>query len=579
MSRKFGAFDPASTASTTVVTVTTTARGIVEAVAQNFFPFESTAANLASGDGVFTSVGAFSYSSAVGTPYGAGTALRVEGGAHMTITSAGAVQMMEFSSAFTFEFWAYRETGANSATSMQIFDSRNNNDNPNNCFLVSFNSGKLVVSPGASGGANQQIASTAGVLNAWQHYAIARDSSMQMRMFYDGVKKYDASYTVVSDNKATGGAPHFFETVNNTFPFTGYIRDLRIFKDVCIYTKAFPVTTQPLQATSNNIGISTSATTDTRTHSHVWNYTDVYDARFADTWPTENASRFNTTLKAWGAGGGGAWWNGGSAGSGGAGGFAKASANLTTGSQGYVVVGTAGAPAGSNNAGSKSSEEGGNGSANKMTYHRGGIGGGFSGVFTGNGGGDVTQANALVIAGGGGGGSSFDRTGEDESGGGGGGTTGGDGVNAPNGGGGGTQSAGGSSTDGTAGTALKGGNVATSESTNKAAGGGGGGYYGGGAGSVTGSSDAEETGGGGGGSGFVKSGFIETVNINGSNGTAGSTTGKVTPIASAASADADYSSGFGLGGGFNSTGGNGYVVIIDGAGTNVFTSTQAYTIR
>ena len=285
MSRFYGDFDPASTATTTIVTLSTATRGIVEAVAQNFFPFESTAANLASGDGVFTSVGAFSYSSAVGTPYGAGTALRVEGGAHMTITSAGAVQMMEFSSAFTFEFWAYRETGANSATSMQIFDSRNNNDNPNNCFLVSFNSGKLVVSPGASGGANQQIASTAGVLNAWQHYAIARDSSMQMRMFYDGVKKYDASYTVVSDNKATGGAPHFFETVNNTFPFTGYIRDLRIFKDVCIYTKAFPVTTQPLQATSNNIGISTSATTDTRSHSHVWNYSDVYDARFADSWP------------------------------------------------------------------------------------------------------------------------------------------------------------------------------------------------------------------------------------------------------------------------------------------------------
>ena len=137
MSRKLGAFNPASTASTTVVTVTTTARGIVEAVAQNFFPFESTAANLASGDGVFTSVGAFSYSSAVGTPYGAGTALRVEGGAHMTITSAGAVQMMEFSSAFTFEFWAYRSSGANS-NYMQIIDSRSNDANPGNCFLVYF---------------------------------------------------------------------------------------------------------------------------------------------------------------------------------------------------------------------------------------------------------------------------------------------------------------------------------------------------------------------------------------------------------------------------------------------------------
>ena len=67
MSRFYGDFDPASTATTTIVTLSTATRGIVEAVAQNFFPFESTAANLASGDGVFTSVGAFSYSSAVGT--------------------------------------------------------------------------------------------------------------------------------------------------------------------------------------------------------------------------------------------------------------------------------------------------------------------------------------------------------------------------------------------------------------------------------------------------------------------------------------------------------------------------------
>ena len=29
-----------------------------------------------------------------------------------------------------------------------------------------------------------------------------------------------------------------------------------------------------------------SSTTDTRSHSHVWNYPDVYDARFAGTWPT-----------------------------------------------------------------------------------------------------------------------------------------------------------------------------------------------------------------------------------------------------------------------------------------------------
>ena len=41
MSRFYGDFDPASTATTTIVTLSTATRGIVEAVAQNFFPLKA----------------------------------------------------------------------------------------------------------------------------------------------------------------------------------------------------------------------------------------------------------------------------------------------------------------------------------------------------------------------------------------------------------------------------------------------------------------------------------------------------------------------------------------------------------
>lgn len=312
------------------------------------------------------------------------------------------------------------------------------------------------------------------------------------------------------------------------------------------------------------------------------NYKSVFDLRAqykeqaAGNWPTGAA---DVEIKCWGAGGAGGYWNGGSAGSGGAGGWAKGTTPLAAGTTLYIVVGGAGGIPSSNNDGSVAANAGGNGSANKYGSHRGGIGGGYSGVFTGSSTSDVSQANALVIAGGGGGGSSYDRSGEDESGGGGGGTTGGAGVNSPNGGGGGTQSAGGSSADGDAGTALKGGNAASSESTSMAAGGAGGGYFGGGAGSITGGDGSEEAGGGGGGSGYVKSGLTNTANLAGDNGAAGSTTGQITAIHSTASSDSNYTGTYGKGGGFNSAGSQGYVVIIDGAGANTFTSSQSYTIR
>ena len=540
MSRKFGAFDPAATASTTVVTLTTTARGIVEAVAQNFFPFESTAANLASGDGVFTSVGAFSYSSAVGTPYGPGTALRVEGNPHMEITSAGAVQMVEFSSAFTFEFWAYQSSGANDGYRV-ILDSRNNGGNPNNCFNVQFGLGKLRVSPGASGGANIQESSTVAALNVWQHYAIARDSSMQMRMFFDGVKTYDASYTIVSDNKATGGRPHFFESVNGSYSFTGYIRDLRIFKDICIYTTAFPVTTQPLQATSNNIVISTTTTINTRSHSHVWNYPDIYKARRADTWPDHAPVTRTIQIHVAGGGGGGGSHVGGDGGDGVV--VSVQKSGVTAGTILTYVVG-GGGKGGFHGGGRTSGQvigitsgpmQGGgalvasDGDFQNNANQSGAEGGAGSGVFLST----ATQANAIVIAGGGGGGAG-NNAGEGGAGGGQGTAAdssllGQDGQGGTNQGEGGQSSRGGRHGNGTSprttAGALLGQTNIYGGSGYTSGGGGGGGYYGGGGGGHGGS--AGDMGGAGGGSGYVSSEWTRIESIlslpaGGANATTGS---------------------------------------------------------
>jgi len=313
--------------------------------------------------------------------------------------------------------------------------------------------------------------------------------------------------------------------------------------------------------------------------SSVWNLnSDVVSQSFNDNvWPTIP----NMTIKAWGAGGGGGYFSdGGNAGHGGAGGFSKGGIFLATGTSLYIVVGSGGL---ASSAASVAPSAGGNGGGEGSGAHIGGQGGGFSGVFLGSSSSDVSQANAVLIAGGGGGGSSFDRSLEDESGGGGGGEQGADGVNPPNAGGGGTQTAGGTAASGVndngdpfqPGTALQGG--AGVGGLGMRAGGGGGGYFGGGGGAITGSSDAEETGGGGGGSGFVKSTMSATVNLVGNSGTAGTGTGLQATIN--AGADSPNNASVGKGGGSQSDGFRGEVVIIDAVGTRIFTSSQAITTR
>ena len=316
-----------------------------------------------------------------------------------------------------------------------------------------------------------------------------------------------------------------------------------------------------------------STTTDTRSHSHVWNYPDVYDARFADTWPTTEET---IIFKVWGAGGGGTAADGGAReGAGGGGGFAQGTITADAGTEFLLTVGSGGPhTAGGNNQQIPAGTYGGGG-AGYAEEQDGGAGGGFSGVFTGS----RSQGNAIIIAGGGGGGASYNGSNSSGGGGGGGGETGRNGAEG-NFGDGGSQSAGGSggggnATDGSALQGGRGGNKGAGQ--NRAGGGGGGGYYGGGGGG------AQNNGGdGGGGSGYVggNSSYTpsSTTNTQGSDGTSGASTNSATGGTVANAGDSDYpGSNKGDGGGKNASGNSGAIAIIVGGTTTVYATAGEFT--
>jgi hypothetical protein len=251
-------------------------------------------------------------------------------------------------------------------------------------------------------------------------------------------------------------------------------------------------------------------------------------------------------VKIWGAGGGGRSTSSGGA-VGGAGGFASGTLQVSSSDTLTIIVGGGGLH-GRTSIHGTSAGSGGFGGGGRALYgpnqsDASGGGGGLSGIFSGSTGltfDSSGQARSLIIAGGGGGGSYYGT-----SGGPGGGLAGGDDGNAT----GGTQTAGGVATPGfegqtgVNGSALKGGDSSQDVSTGLAGGGGGAGYFGG-------AGNAPEQNGAGG------SGYCHPTLISSCVLTSGSV---ATPPNTG---DADYAAGVGTGGGVDTNGGHGLVVIV-----------------
>ena len=279
MSRFYGDFDPASTATTTITTEVVDTSSVVL-----YLPFDADIQDDSTVGTSMSAVGnAFVQSSL--TQFGA-KALYLDGSGDYleSVQKSSANSVFTLSSAaFTIDGWLYPQT-------FNEVISNFNASNPFAGFTASMNfnphaAGKLAFFTSDGSAYDTSMASsTAFALNQWSHFAIVRGaiSANSLEFFINGVKH--GSHTVTrepgtSNNNVRIGAS------NNSQPnrqFQGAMDDLRIIKGVALYSTNFSV---PTTAVGNSISIG-SSTEDTRSHSHVWNYSDVYDARFADTWPT-----------------------------------------------------------------------------------------------------------------------------------------------------------------------------------------------------------------------------------------------------------------------------------------------------
>ena len=561
MSRKLGAFDPASTASTSVVTETSDFTNL-------YLTFDNGSTDDSSPQNVtVTDVASASYDS---TNVAAGSAaiLLYEGsGVSYTSSSADRLRFetsdVVLSSNFTIECFFRTTQGGGDIAGRQVLlaysiyaDSRDGYSGL--LFWITGGALKLYASAGSNlwNVFNNQAWGTVSV-NTYHHIALTREGNVY-RGYFDGARAFES----------TAGSFHITGTASmigsrNTagaYTFNGQIDDFRILNGVALHTSS------SLTVPTTNVGVNISTTSaNTRTHSHVWNYPDIYKARRADTWPTVPAPTRTIQIHVAGGGGGGGGQNAG--GDGGDGGVVSVQkTGVTAGTILTYVVG-GGGKGGFYGVGRSSGQvigitsgpmAGGgalvasDGDLSSYVNQSGAEGGAGSGVFLTT----ATQANAIVIAGGGGGGAG-NNNGEGGAGGGQGTAAdssllGQDGQGGNNQGEGGQSSRGGRHGNGTSprttAGALLGQTNIYGGSGYTSGGGGGGGYYGGGGGGHGDSSDG--IGGAGGGSGYVSSEWTRIESIlslpaGGANATTGAdgANGKVVIIVDGSTAVSVTSTG------------------------------------
>ena len=275
MSRKFGAFNPASTVST-INTVTSTS------LTSFYASFDSDANDEGPNSLTATLDGHSSGTASISTSdkqYGAGS-LNIDGGDFVTYSTG--LSLGE--SNFTVQFWLYLDEASSGSeylvTNFNLSTTRgwyiNLFPNNNNSLSFSWNDGDY---------RHFYINSSILTTGQWEHIAYVYDASAHsMEIYLDGVAQTVTNYNISSSIGSSARNVKKLQIADNdgadapNRSFNGRMDDLRITRTK-EYTSNFTPPSAALGA-----GIATS-TTDTRSHSHVWNYSDVYKGNRADTWP------------------------------------------------------------------------------------------------------------------------------------------------------------------------------------------------------------------------------------------------------------------------------------------------------
>ena len=262
MSRKLGAFDPASTAGTSIISFSTT-----DSFTRLVLNFNNSAAD-AGPNGVTVSTGGGQYTSTA--KFGTHS---LDGDVNFPV---GTFDID--SSLWTLECFLY-QTGrsSNNGQAQSVVSSWGGSDSERR-YRIHCDNGYvgLSASPDGFNFYGNIVDSGQIPLNTWQHCAWQRNGTV-INIFRNGSIVATGSAGAINPVNA-----HVVGKSNNgNFNFNGYIDDLRILHGINLYTSSYTVPTSEL---TKDI-VATSSVVDTRSHSHVWNYPDIYKARRADSWP------------------------------------------------------------------------------------------------------------------------------------------------------------------------------------------------------------------------------------------------------------------------------------------------------
>ena len=272
MSRFYGDFDPASTATTTVITET-----VDSTVVSLYLPFEDDALDKSSYNHTVTTSGPITLDTAQ-AKFGSKSA-RFDGSSYLTISDNSVFDLN--GTDFTIEMFVYFPD----SVGQQAVISKWTGSGTDKSFIVMLRTDAGSYFYWTNDGTNNQQVQANDLISVgqWTHIAVTQTGSGagSGRLFINGNVQSDtddfSGIKNTSTNVIIGGRDG-----GTVSPFTGFIDDLRIIKGKSLYTTSFTVPTSPV---GNSVSEVTSSVSNIRTHSHVWNYPDVYDARFADTWP------------------------------------------------------------------------------------------------------------------------------------------------------------------------------------------------------------------------------------------------------------------------------------------------------
>jgi len=281
MSRFYGNFDPASTATTVTVTIDTdyNSARFLSAVAPStsssvkyYHSFESTLTTIQFGGATVSSnAGAVITTNTTSVKIGT-QSLNFTGSVLPVTVVPSAGGAFSLTSAYTLELF-FRREGTGGVWSTMLGSTNANEITPGWPFLSTYGNKFRAKS--------ELISSTTISNNVWYHGALVRYSDGSGALFLNGVKEATKSSLAefVTDNFVLGAINH--SQASDGY-WKGQLDDIRFTREA-LYSTTFTVPTKPLFVPGSGDVIDTVS--DTRSHSHVWNYTDVYDARFADTWP------------------------------------------------------------------------------------------------------------------------------------------------------------------------------------------------------------------------------------------------------------------------------------------------------